>query len=53
MTKREFLRENREEIDNEIKATGSEYSINDEDRELWVANDEYWYNYARRCGVRI
>jgi len=53
MTKREFLRKHKEEIDKEIKATGFSYRINNDDREQWVANKEEWYEYARSCGVRI
>ena len=53
MTKREFLKENRKEINDEIRSTGYSDRINDEDREDWISNNEGWYNYARSCGVRI
>ena len=53
VTKREFLKENRKEINDEIRSTGYSDRINDEDREDWISNNEGWYNYARSCGVRI
>jgi len=45
----EFIKEHREEIDN---ATKSQYK-NDEERRLWILNDEGLYNWARSEGVRI
>jgi hypothetical protein len=55
VTLRQFIRENRAEIDAAIeRALGgpSQYK-NDEERRLWVLNDEGLYLWARRSGVRI
>jgi hypothetical protein len=55
VTLRQFIRENRTEIDAAIeRALGgpSQYK-NDEERRLWVLNDEGLYLWARRSGVRI
>jgi len=48
-TLREFIRENRKDID---EVSGSPYS-NDEERRLWVLNNEALYHWARSRGVRI
>lgn len=58
MTFREFIRENREELDRCIaSAIGCEvadlHHRNDEERRFWVLNDEGLYNWARSEGVRI
>lgn len=54
MTIRDFIRENRGEIDNVIKReAGDGVRINDEERRLWVLNDEGLYLWARSEGVRI
>lgn len=48
-----FIRENRAEIDAAIRRVCSNCRINDEERRLWVLNDEGLYRWARREGVRI
>jgi len=55
MTKKQFLKQYRSEIDLLIvEAVGKDNArLNDHERELWVCNDEYLYNMARRKGVRI
>jgi hypothetical protein len=58
MTLREFIRENRNELDRAIaRAMGRTVEElpyrNDEERRLWVLNDEGLYNWARSEGVRI
>ena len=74
MTLKEFIRQNREELDAAIKGSlsftprqatcscplngtdhhcGNYSRLNDEDRRLWVLNDEGLYNWARSEGVRI
>ena len=45
----EFIRENRKEID---ELTKSPYK-NDNERRLWVLNDEGLYLWAKSEGVRI
>ncbi len=64
---RDFIRENREEIDQTINSAlyrhdgnGGAGTIpipppkrNDDEREEWVQNDEGLYNWARSEGVRI
>ena len=49
MTLQQFIKENRQEIDN---CTKSPYK-NDTERRNWVLNDEGLYNWARSEGVRI
>ncbi len=57
-----FIKENRDEIDFCIqKALGTfgtkvsrkEQRINDEERRLWILNDEGLYWWARKEGVQI
>ncbi len=49
MTLRQFIKENRKEIDDYTK---SPYK-NDEERRQWVYNNEGLYNWARSKGVKI
>jgi len=52
----DFIRENREELDSSIaRALGQDTNPypNDEERRLWVLNDEGLYLWARSEGVRI
>lgn len=55
MSIREFIRKNRKELDECIRgAVGDpKYKINDEERRLWVLNDEGLYNWARSEGVPV
>jgi hypothetical protein len=46
---REFIKEHRSKID---EITKSKYR-NDEERRLWVLNDEGLCNWAKQEGVRI
>jgi len=52
---RQFIRENREALTQAIRrATGDQtYRINDEERRLWILNDEGLYWWAKREGVKI
>jgi hypothetical protein len=51
---RAFIRENREEIDAAIlRACPNNPYRNDEERRLWILNDEGMYSWARSEGVRI
>lgn len=53
MSMREFLRQNRAEIDRFIRSQVDMERINNRERELWVRNDESLYRWARGCGVNI
>jgi len=54
MTMRNFIRENREELDECIKrACPNIGRLNDSDREDWINNDESLYWWAKNSGVRI
>ena len=57
---REFIQENREEIDKAIRSalnrgrtTPMERTINDKDRRLWLINDEGLYHWALSEGVKV
>jgi len=47
-----FIKENREEIDAIIKPH-TYGKINDEERKLWILNDESLYRWALEEGVNI
>ena len=67
MTLRDFIRENREQLDSCINSVLYRYDgrggcgtvpnplpqRNDSERRDWVMNDESLYNWARSEGVRI
>ena len=57
MTLKQFIKENRKELDECIaRVLGGEENHryrNDEERRLWILNDEGLYNWARSSGVRI
>lgn len=53
MTMREFIRQNREELDEAIRRVCPGAAQNDDERELWILNDEGLYNWARGEGVPI
>ena len=54
MSKREFLKKNRKELDEAIKSACSNVGkLNDEDRWQWVMNDESLYLWAKREGVQV
>ena len=53
MTMAKFIRENRGEIDAAIKRVCDNCRLNDQERRLWVLNDEGLYRWARSEGVRI
>jgi len=53
MSLREFIRQNRKELDEYIKGRGIDWRLNDEDRREWVLNDEGLYLWAREEGVPI
>ena len=55
MSKREFIRQNRAEIDQAIgQAIGDPYyRLNDREREQWIMNDEAMYRWARFHDVKL
>ncbi len=56
MKMRDFIRDNRADLDAVIaRALGMERNPNpnDEERRLWIENDEGLYHWARSEGVRI
>lgn len=50
---RQFIRDNRPEIDAAIRRVLQDphRRLNDDERRLWIANDEGLYNWARREGA--
>jgi hypothetical protein len=53
MTLKEFIKENKIELDTYIKKAVPNVSLNDGERRLWILNDEGLYNWARSEGVEI
>ena len=55
MTLTNFIKENKQEINEAIKRAlnGSEIIDTDQERRLWILNDEGLYNWARSEGVKI
>lgn len=54
MSMREFIKQNRAQIDKAIKSVlGEDYRLNDNERRDWIMNDEGLYNWARSEGVKI
>jgi len=53
MTMQQFIKENREELDNAIQRAAPGSPRNDSERRLWILNDEGLYRWARSEGVRI
>lgn len=53
MTLRDFIKQNKDEIDTYIKSVVPENKLNDKERQLWIMNDEGLYNWAKAEGVRI
>lgn len=47
-----FIRENRAEIDATIKRKCSNVELNDQERELWIMNDEGLYRWYQREVVK-
>lgn len=49
----DFIKNNKEEIDQAIKKIYPNVRLNNEERRQWILNDEGLYNWARSEGVRI
>lgn len=54
MKMRDFIRKNRKEIDEVIEQElgHTPFRRNDDERELWVRNNEPLYRWAKREGVK-
>lgn len=52
MTLREFIKRNRVDIDDYIGNLGIDMRINDDERRLWILNEETLYLWAKREGVK-
>lgn len=50
---RNWIKENKEEIDKTIHIIVPEVKINDEERRMWILNDEGLYLWAKHEGVDI
>jgi hypothetical protein len=48
-----FIQEHRQELDECIKRVCSNCSLNDQERRMWILNDEGLYNWAKSKGVNI
>ena len=48
-----WIKENREELDRCIKRVVPDCKINDQERRLWVLNDEGLYNWAKSEHVNV
>lgn len=54
MNIREFIKQNRQDIDDCIKsACGNVGTLNDSDRRDWISNDEGLYSWAISEGVNV
>lgn len=51
VSKRDFIKQNRDFIDSCIKSVCDNCKLNDSERENWVLNDEGLYNFAKSRGV--
>jgi hypothetical protein len=50
---KQFVKEQREELDRVIQSQAPGSPKSDHERELWLRNDEKLYRWARSEGVRI
>lgn len=54
MTLKEFIKQNRKELDEAIRRVCPNIPrLNDEERRVWILNDEGLYRWARAERVRI
>ena len=50
-TMTEFIRENEADIDAAIRNVWPEAQLDDDEREMWIVNDEGLYTWAQDAGV--
>lgn len=50
---RQFIKENKEELDAAIRRVCDNCRLNDTERRLWILNDEGLYRWARSEGINI
>ncbi len=53
MTLRDFIKQNKEELDECILRVCPGLRLNNDERRNWILNDENLYDWARSEGVRI
>jgi len=53
MTMAQFIKQHREQLDREIHQRVPNLKLTNEERRLWVLNDEGLYRWARSEGVKI
>ena len=53
MTIEKFIRDNRKEIDYCIQSVEPGCKFDNEERELWISNDEILYLWAQSLGVEV
>jgi heterodisulfide reductase subunit B len=53
MTLKDFIKENKEELDRCIRRACPNCRLNYDERRLWILNDEGLYRWARSEGVRV
>jgi hypothetical protein len=53
MTLKEFIKENKDEIDAAIQMASPGTRLSDSERRLWILNDEGLYRWAKIEGVKI
>jgi hypothetical protein len=53
MQLKNFIKENKKEIDEHIKRACPNCRLNNEERRLWILSDEGLYNWARSMGVKV
>ena len=53
MKLQDFIKQNRQELDECIKKVCNNCRLNNQERKLWILNDEDLYHWARSEGVKI
>lgn len=53
MTLKQFIEENKEELDRCIHRVVPNVKLDYNERRLWIINDEFLYHRAKSCGCKI